>query len=486
MNIPDQLVSEIFPFHLLITEDNKIISAGKSMVKLNSNIKTGKKFTDYFDIILPKKLKSPSERPVGQFIIFEKKSYLRFKMQSVKIHENQFLWMGHPVVDDQSSITDFGLTIQDLSQFDALAEYLFLSRSLKKSMAEYKQELQFAQKIIDSSPDGIFILNAKGIIEEVNERAVELLGYAKHECIGKHLRLIIRTEQHKLLDKSLNDSAKHEVVIEKEMTAVKKNGTTFQSEIGINSAEAFGERKYYISLRDISIRYYIKSIESKNKELEEYVYVTSHDMQEPLRSMLGFTDLIRYEVKDTASEELNLYLTKIEKSAHRLLERITLLLDFSRLGSIKIHPVVTNCNKLLAEVMLDLDAKIKEKKAKITIDDLPEMNTDPVLFRLIMQNLLSNAIKFTSDERVPEIHVTCERKDTFYDISVSDNGIGIPEDKFEDIFKLFKRLHHQSRFEGNGVGLSSAKKITELLAGKMSVESTPDAGSTFHVYIPIK
>lgn len=221
----------------------------------------------------------------------------------------------------------------------------------------------------------------------------------------------------------------------------------------------------------------------RNKELEQFAYITSHDLQEPLRSITSFVDKIKSECTGKMDSNFNVYFNFIIQSTTRMSNLIYSVLEYSRLGKNRQLNKV-NCNDLLSDIMTDISAIINESKANVEYKDLPIINALPVEMKQLFQNLILNALKFKKKDITPEIKITAEKSDNFWLFAIQDNGIGINEKHQDKIFKIFQRLHDRSEYEGLGIGLAFCKKIVEFHNGKIWVESEIAQGSTFYFTIP--
>ena len=224
-------------------------------------------------------------------------------------------------------------------------------------------------------------------------------------------------------------------------------------------------------------------LERSNKELEQFAYVASHDLQEPLRKVGSFTELLQRRYKDQMGPDADRYIDYIVDGAKRMSMLINDLLTFSRIGTHAEQFAKTNFNIVLERTLDDLQYRIRESGAKITSDDLPVLMADEMQIGLVFQNLLSNAIKFRRDEP-SRVHVSARHEKVVWIFSVSDNGIGIEPDYFDRIFVMFQRLHAKSEYKGTGIGLAICKKIVERHGGRIWVESSFGKGSTFYFTIP--
>ncbi len=219
-----------------------------------------------------------------------------------------------------------------------------------------------------------------------------------------------------------------------------------------------------------------------NMELESFAYVASHDLQEPLRMVSSFTQMLERKYHDQLDQDARDYIKFAVDGAKRMYELINGLLEYSRIQTRGTGFSSVNMNKVYDKVVQNLSLKISEKGAKITKTKLPFINADESQMIQLLQNLVENGIKFSRD--IPRIHISGELRDGKHLISVSDNGMGIDRQYFERIFKIFQRLMPKEEFEGTGIGLAICRRIVERHNGKIWVESEPGKGSTFHFIIP--
>jgi light-regulated signal transduction histidine kinase (bacteriophytochrome) len=212
--------------------------------------------------------------------------------------------------------------------------------------------------------------------------------------------------------------------------------------------------------------------------------VASHDLQEPLRTISGFVERLNKQYKGKLDQTADTYINYTLQASDRMKVLIKDLLDYSRLGREKeTQPV--DCNRVLAEVLADLDKVIKENNTRISTVPLPVINNAlPTEIKLLFQNLVTNSIKFRKPGVRPEIDIDAVRENGHWLFSFRDNGIGIEKQYVDRIFIIFQRLHNRSEYEGSGIGLAHCKKIVELHGGRIWVESLPAKGSTFFFTIP--
>lgn len=224
-------------------------------------------------------------------------------------------------------------------------------------------------------------------------------------------------------------------------------------------------------------------LERSNKDLEEFAYVASHDLQEPLRMISGFTQLLEKKYKDQLDDKAKEYIHFANDGALRMQSLIEALLQYSRVGKKDATYEKVDLNDVMNLVMADLDLSIKESNAQIKVSQLPVLFANRAQMVQLFQNLVSNALKFRVQDRSVVIEVACEIKNNYWQFSVKDNGIGI-DPKFSDkIFVIFQRLHPHKKYPGTGIGLSLCKKIVENYKGRIWLESEPGKGCIFYFTI---
>jgi PAS domain S-box-containing protein len=220
-----------------------------------------------------------------------------------------------------------------------------------------------------------------------------------------------------------------------------------------------------------------------NKELEEFAYVASHDLQEPLRMIASYTQLLSRRYKDKLDKEAEEFIAFAVDGAIRMQKLINDLLSYSRVGTRGKAFSATDLEQVLQTVLTNLKIALEESGAQITHDPLPTVVADSTQMTQLLQNLIGNALKFRG-ERAPHIHISAQREGAAWVMGVKDNGIGIEPQYFERIFVIFQRLHTQQEYSGTGIGLAICKKIVERHGGRIWVESKPGQGATFWFTLP--
>jgi signal transduction histidine kinase len=222
-----------------------------------------------------------------------------------------------------------------------------------------------------------------------------------------------------------------------------------------------------------------------NRDLEQFAYVASHDLQEPLRMVAAYTQLLAEKYQGKLDENADKYIHYAVDGALRMQTLVKDLLAFSRVGRQGRNPQPIDCNLIVGSAIANLQARIHENGAQVMCEGLPTIVAQSSELVQLFQNLIGNAIKFRSSQ-APEIRITAQKKKTEWLFSVADNGIGIASENTDEIFVIFKRLHTSAEYPGSGIGLSICKKIVEQNGGRIWVESAPGKGSTFRFTWPME
>jgi light-regulated signal transduction histidine kinase (bacteriophytochrome) len=284
--------------------------------------------------------------------------------------------------------------------------------------------------------------------------------------------------------------------------SVRTNATYTEGEFGIlnqsidEMAEALAKREMEREQAEAAIREYAESLERSNRDLMDFANITSHDLQEPLRKISTFTDMLLTRHGENLDDQGKDYLLRIRNSARRLQSLIIDLLTFSRIST-KTQPTEeVDLGSIMKQVLTDLELQIEQSNATIDICDTPLIHADPVQMHQLFLNLISNSLKFHKSDTSPAIEVSGGLKLKsagngnstleFYEIQVSDNGIGFDEKYLDRIFQPFQRLHQQDQYEGTGMGLAICRKIVERHGGSITAHSKPGHGATFIVEIPVQ
>ncbi len=279
-----------------------------------------------------------------------------------------------------------------------------------------------------------------------------------------------------------------------------------QKLIAINKSleEEIKERKHseeQVKTLNVELLRTIDGLEAANKELDRFAFLASHDLQEPLRRIFTFSDLLFSKYNNLLQEDGKMYIEKIQSAAKRSQMLIKDILNISMLSSNKNKLVYSDLNAILMEVLADMEENIKQKKAEIITEKLPSLNIYPVLMRPLLYNLISNALKYSKENIAPVIRIHVEmpanspetplaissgsKLPRYCKIFIEDNGIGFDQRYAEQIFVMFTRLHNNKAIEGTGIGLALCKKIVENHNGFISARSKENEGTTFIISLPI-
>jgi PAS domain S-box-containing protein len=364
-------------------------------------------------------------------------------------------------------------------------------------ITERKKAGKQFRRVVESAPNAMVLVDYSGNIVMVNKQTETLFGYDRHELMGEKVEILIpgrfRKHHTDLRNEFCSEPKARPMGVGRDLFGVKKDGTEIPVEIGLNPLEQNESHFILASIIDITERkkneeailLYTKRIEDKNKELEQFTFIASHDLREPLNSISSLIDFLVEHENQKFDEETLKQLNFISKSSLRMMNLVEGLLDYARLGKNAEFERI-DLNEIVAAVVNDLETSIKFSNAKIRVNELPVLNALKMEIRLLFQNLISNAIKYRKQESAPEIDISVKRVNAGWEFAVSDNGIGIPSDQREKIFVIFQRLHGRDEYDGIGIGLAHCRKIAELHDGKIWVESELDIGSTFYFLIPSK
>jgi len=364
----------------------------------------------------------------------------------------------------------------------------------KKAEERLVSSEHFLDSVVNNIPNMIFVKDAKDLrFVRFNKAGEDLLGYKQNELVGKNDYDFFPKEEADFFtakDKKVLESGKL-IEIEEEPVHTKHRGERILETKKIPILDSNGRPLYLLGIsNDItSHKMMLDELEKKtnelkrsNTELEQFAYVASHDLQEPLRTIANYVGLLEESYAASHNEDVKEYLTFITTASSRMQNLIKDLLEFSRVGRNPLF-VRVDCNKIVKEVVREMDAAIGESGAKIRFSKLPVVNGIEVELKRLFQNLLSNAIKFRKKDSVPEIEIHAVKKEREYLFSIRDNGVGMEEKFLPKLFIIFQRLPNASEYAGTGIGLATAKKIVNLHGGKIWAESKLNEGSVFYFTI---
>lgn len=378
--------------------------------------------------------------------------------------------------------SDEGIPTGYLSVNKNITEFNKVQESLRISEEKFNKAFML-------SPTGIALTNlTTNKYIEVNESFLDIIAFLREDVIGhtqREIKIVTEAVEKQVMETLVKDGS----IKNKEVSFRKKTGESGVMLFSAGVMEINNEQCALMIIHDISKRMSIeKELKKKseelvrsNAELEQFAYVASHDLQEPLRMITSYVQLLEKRYKDKLDQDALDFINYAVDGANRMQTLIYSLLEYSRVNRIKPFEYM-DLQDILSEVLKDLAIAISESNAKIEYGSLPVVFGDKVLIGQLFFNLISNALKFRSDKPV-EITITGERKGNEFIFAVIDNGIGIQKEYSQKIFTIFQRLHSKEKYPGTGIGLAICKKIVERHEGKIWIESEVGKGTTFYFTI---
>jgi PAS domain S-box-containing protein len=389
--------------------------------------------------------------------------------QEIRYFENRYLtkdgryrwlqWNSHPFAGGDAAVAR---DVTDQKEHDFLLQ-------------QSQRQLQFLHFLVENTHDPVYVLSPRENYRMVyvNSAACSHFGLSREDLLSMTVPEFDPLYARPELDRFWDDLKKVRTKIFE--TQHRVHGERIAPvEVTASYFEFQGDEYITGTIRDISTRKHIE------QNLERFAYAVSHDLQEPLRTIVSFLQLLQR--KTAGTPELSEYIDFATEAAARMRQLIAALLDYSRVGTEKVHRTPIQLNDVVDLAHRNLLKTVADSNTTITRDDLPEALCDGVLIGQVFQNLFENAIKYKGNSP-PRIHVSGQTLPTGWLISVKDNGIGIPPSEQHRIFEVFQRLHARHEYSGAGVGLATCKRVVNLHGGKIWVSSVPEEGSTFHFTI---
>ena len=392
--------------------------------------------------------------------------------------------------------TSFGILISTVSELYRRNRNKAAAYDKEKSLRETKREKEFLADILENSSEPFAIGYPDGGLGLHNQAFEQLTGYTTEELHAIDWSTTLTPIEWREMEKQkLDELHRTRQPIRYEKEYIRKDGSRLPIELLVHIALDTEENpKYYYSfINDITERKQAeKIVEStlnelrrSNTELERFAYVSSHDLQEPLRMVTLYSQLLEKRYKDRLDDDADDFIEYIVDNARRMKYLIDDLLEYSRVTSQAKEFENIDLEKVLEDVLSNLSILIIENNVTVTHDSLPTIFADKNQMMQVFQNLITNAIKFRGKEH-PEIDISVQKGEKEWIFAVKDNGIGISPKHQKQIFEVFKRLHNREEYPGTGIGLSIVQKILERHNGLIWVESELGKGSTFYFTMPIK
>jgi PAS domain S-box-containing protein len=386
------------------------------------------------------------------------------------------------------------LTQHDLELLSSLSDLITLGITRVQLYSDLKTSEERYRELIENASDIIYRIDLRGYFTYTNSVVKRLLGYDETVIVGRHYLELVRPDHRQEMQAFYIQQLKeqlpttylefpathkdgHEVWMGQNVSLVKDQGSI----VGMQAvARDISERKRM----EETLLKQAEELSTANADLEQFAFIAAHDLQEPLRKIQAFGDRLNLTYKNVLDDQGRDYLERMRASATRMRTLIDDLLSFARANKQQKREWVS-LETILKGVLGDLQVRIEETEATISVGALPTLELDPSQFRQVFQNLLSNALKFRQPEVAPVITVCSHRLGTGdWEIRISDNGIGFEEQYKERVFAVFQRLHNRDKYEGTGIGLAIVRRIVESHDGMIEVSSRPGEGTTFSITLP--
>ena len=352
------------------------------------------------------------------------------------------------------------------------------------------------QVFLELMPDAIVISNEQGRILLVNSQVEKLFGFSREKLVSQPVEILIPERfraQHVIHRRQYCANPRTRPMgVEIELRGLRQDGTEFSAEISLSALQSREGLLICSAIRDITNRKRYEAMLKEaavqahsNSELEQIASAASHDLQEPLRTVVGATQLLARDYRDKLDPDAAQWLDFASGAAKRMQLLLDALLAYARVGGQDTLFESVNCQIVYRAAVANLKKVIEESGAQLTNEPLPAVMGDSAQLIQLFQNLLTNAIRFTRQGHPPLIHVSAQRQRDEWQIAVRDQGIGIDPKYFGKLFVPFRRLHPRDQYPGTGIGLAICKKIVQRHGGRIWVESTLGEGSTFSFTIPV-
>ncbi len=388
-----------------------------------------------------------------------------------------------------------GFSEDDLRMASAFAEFGAIGLMKHQMLESLRYNEEQFRSVFQTANDAIICVDERGNVVLWNNAAEEIFGYNPQEALGEDLGFIMPRrfkEAHmggfcRMID-SVRDGRLSQV---HRIVGRRKDTTEFPAELSVAVWESKGGNFFTGIVRDVSERAQreeklqsaLSELERSNAELQQFAYVASHDLQEPLRMVSSYVRLLERRYKSKLDSDADDFIQFAVDGAQRMQRLIDDLLRYSRVGTRGKEFCDVNPELILNQVLANLKVTIQESGAQVHCGSLPTIKGDATQLMQLFQNVIENAIKFRNNEP-PEVRISAERADDFWRFSITDNGIGIDPQYHERVFSIFQRLHSRDQYPGTGIGLAICKKIVERHSGRIWIQSEEGAGTSFFFTIP--
>ncbi|MBB5428965.1 PAS domain S-box-containing protein [Paraburkholderia atlantica] len=347
------------------------------------------------------------------------------------------------------------------------------------------------RQVVEAAPNAMVMADRDGRIVLVNAQAEKMFGYLRDDLVGHSVDMLVperfRSAHPQYRRMFYGNLSSRPMGTGRDLFALRKDGSEVLVEIGLNPVTTSEEVFVLAAIVDITERKRAEQelirrteeLARSNHDLEQFAYVASHDLQEPLRAVAGPLQLLQRRYHGQLDARADEFIAHAVDGATRMQKLIEDLLAYSRVGRSGATQELASCTTALDQALKSLSVVLQESHAQINRDALPVVMGIPTQLALLFQNLIGNAIKFRRLDQPVRIDIGARRERDEWIVSVKDNGIGIEPQYFERIFMIFQRLHSRAEYPGTGIGLALCKRIVEQHGGRIWVESGPDGGSTF-------
>ena len=409
-----------------------------------------------------------------------------FKLFSTHSRENLVnLLRSEPIIGIAVILLSIVLALQVVST----------SRRLEREIEQRKkaeEERALRDRSINSATNGILIADARQPDMPTvycNAAFEKITGYAAEEVLGQNCRFLQGTDHQQPGLDAIRRALRQGTEAKAELRNYRKDGSLFWNELYIAPVkDPQGGLTHFIGIQtditqrkhqEIELANKTRELAESNAELQQFAYVASHDLQEPLRMVASYTQLLGKRYRGKLDQDADEFIGYAVDGATRMQRLIRDLLEYSRVGAERQSFEETDCELVFQQAMQNLSASVRERHAEVTHDPLPTVRASPTHLIQVFQNLIGNALKFQGDAP-PQIHVGAKALPDGWEFSVRDNGVGMPGDQLDRIFAIFQRLHGQSEYPGTGIGLATCKRIVGKYGGQIWAESEPGQGATFY------